>query len=339
MGPRERADVILPPFEMAVREGRPRSVMHAYTDTDGIPCAADEWLLTELLRDTWGFTGTVVADYFGIAFLKTLHGVAGDWAHAAGLALVAGVDVELPTVKTFGQPLLDAVASGAAPEALIDWALRRVLVQKIQLGLLDPTWSPVSAALAEADLSDAQALRGSVDLDRPANRSLAGQIAEQAVVLLRNDGILPLRGPLRIALIGPNADEPTAVLGCYAFPVHVGGQYPRTPLGIELPTLREALASEFTGGRIRTALGTSVDGGEDSGFAERCGSRAAPTSWCSLWATAPGSLAAAPAARAATRPRRGFRALSSGCSTLCWMRGHPSWSPCWPGGPTHWGGR
>lgn len=103
-GPRERADVLLPPFEMALREGGARSVMHAYTDTDGLPSVADEALLTELLRDTWGFEGTVVADYFGIAFLKILHGLAGDWADAAGTALRAGVDVELPTVKTFGAP-------------------------------------------------------------------------------------------------------------------------------------------------------------------------------------------------------------------------------------------
>ncbi|MFD0783302.1 glycoside hydrolase family 3 protein, partial [Micromonospora azadirachtae] len=137
MGPRERADVMLLPFEMAVRESGVRSVMHAYTDTDGIPSAADEQLLTGLLRDTWGFTGTVVADYFGIAFLHTLHGVAGSWGEAAGAALAAGVDVELPTVKTFGKPLRAALAAGDVPEALIDRAVRRVLLQKGQLGLLD----------------------------------------------------------------------------------------------------------------------------------------------------------------------------------------------------------
>lgn len=104
MGPRERADVLLPPFEMALREGRARSVMNAYTDTDGMPSAADEELLTGLLRDTWGFDGTVVADYFAIAFLKTLHGIAADWADAAGTALRAGIDVELPNIKTYGAP-------------------------------------------------------------------------------------------------------------------------------------------------------------------------------------------------------------------------------------------
>ncbi|MEV1143919.1 glycoside hydrolase family 3 N-terminal domain-containing protein, partial [Micromonospora sp. NPDC049799] len=120
MGPRERADVMLPPFEMAIREGGARSVMHAYTDTDGMPSAADGPLLTGLLRDTWGFTGTVVADYFGIGFLHTLHGVAGNWGEAAGAALAAGVDVELPTVKTFGPPLHAALAAGQVPEELVD---------------------------------------------------------------------------------------------------------------------------------------------------------------------------------------------------------------------------
>ncbi len=150
VGPRERADVLLPPFEMAIREGGARSVMHAYTDIDGIPSAADEKLLTGLLRDTWGFDGTVVADYFGIAFLKTLHGIAGDFADAASAALTAGVDIELPTVKTFGAPLADAVTEGRVPESLIDRALRRVLTQKADLGLLDPDWSPVPPAFAAA---------------------------------------------------------------------------------------------------------------------------------------------------------------------------------------------
>ncbi|MEU9076352.1 glycoside hydrolase family 3 N-terminal domain-containing protein [Kitasatospora sp. NPDC048538] len=268
MGPRERADVILPPFEMAVRDGRPGSVMHAYTDTDGIPSAADEALLTGLLRDTWGFEGTVVADYFGIAFLKVLHGVAGDWAEAASLALAGGVDVELPTVQTFGEPLLHAVEDGTVPEALVDRALRRVLAQKARLGLLDEDWDAVPAALAGLRLDDPQALRGAIDLDRAENRALAREIAERAIVLLTNDGTLPLRAPRLIALIGPNADTPTSVLGCYSFPVHVGSQHPEVPAGIELPTLRQVLATEFPGGEIRTVPGADIDGADTSGFAE-----------------------------------------------------------------------
>ncbi|MBU8548178.1 glycoside hydrolase family 3 C-terminal domain-containing protein [Streptomyces sp. Babs14] len=268
VGPRERADVLLPPFEMAVREGGARSVMHAYTDMDGVPAAADEDLLTGLLRDTWGFDGTVVADYFGIAFLKTLHGVAADWADAAGAALRAGVDVELPTVKTFGAPLAEAVADGRVPEAVIDRALRRVLTQKAELGLLDPDRDPVPSALAGADLTDPEALRGRIDLDGPENRELARTMAEEAVVLLCNDGTLPLGRPRRIALVGPNADEPTAVLGCYSFPQHIGVHHPDTPVGIELPTLRDTLAAEFPEAEITVVRGTGVDDGDVSGIPE-----------------------------------------------------------------------
>ncbi|MBM9508630.1 beta-glucosidase [Actinacidiphila acididurans] len=268
MGARERADVILLPFEMAVRESGVRSVMHAYTDTDGVPSAADEDLLTGLLRENWGFKGTVVADYFGISFLKLLHGVAGTLGEAAGAALQAGVDVELPTVKAFGEPLLKAIADGQVPEELVDRALRRVLAQKAQLGLLDADWDPVPEALAGADENDPAALRGSVNLDPAANRATARRVAEQSVVLLRNNGTLPLSRPRRIALIGPNAETPTAVLGCYAFPVHVGVQHPQIPVGIELPTLREALTAEFPGTEIVVAQGASVDGTETSGFAE-----------------------------------------------------------------------
>ncbi|MEI7032099.1 glycoside hydrolase family 3 N-terminal domain-containing protein [Streptomyces pratensis] len=284
MGARERADVILTPFEMAVRESGVRSVMHAYTDTDGVPSAADGPLLTGLLRETWGFEGTVVADYFGIAFLKTLHGVAGTFGEAAGAALGAGVDVELPTVKAFGRPLTDAITAGVVPEALVDRAVRRVLVQKAQLGLLDANWTPVPPVFTEAAGAGgggggfaggtADALRGTVRLDTDENRALARRVAEQAVVLLRNDGTLPLAvdtaagAPGRIALIGPNADAPTAVLGCYAFPVHVGSQHPETSLGIELPTLRQALAAEFPRSEIVAAHGADIDGIATGGFGE-----------------------------------------------------------------------
>ncbi|MGA4985606.1 glycoside hydrolase family 3 N-terminal domain-containing protein [Streptomyces cellulosae] len=259
MGPRERADVLLPPFEMAIREGGARSVMNAYTDTDGVPSAADESLLTGLLRDTWGFDGTVVADYFAVAFLTLLHGVAADWADAAGTALRAGIDVELPNVKTYGAPLTEAVADGRVPGELVDRALRRILTQKIALGLLDPDWDPVPAALDGTDPDDPESLRGRVDLDSAENRVLARTLAEEAVVLLGNDGTLPLDRPRRIALIGPNADEPTAVLGCYSFPQHIGVRHPGTPLGIGLPTLCETLTAEFPDADITYVRGTGVD--------------------------------------------------------------------------------
>lgn len=268
VGPRELADVLLPPFEMAIRESGVRSVMNSYTDLDGVPTAADAHLLTGLLRERWGFEGTVVADYFSIAFLKTLHGVAEDWTDAAAAALAAGIDVELPTVKTFGTDFVAAVEDGRVDEALVDRALERVLRQKAELGLLDPEWSPVPPALEGRDLTNPEALRGTVDLDSAEGRDIARRLAEEAIVLLRNDGVLPLTAPRRIAVVGPTADDPLAVLGCYSFPAHVGVRHPEVPLGITLPTLREALIAEFPDAAITFAAGTTIDGGETEGIAE-----------------------------------------------------------------------
>ncbi|WP_350347510.1 glycoside hydrolase family 3 N-terminal domain-containing protein [Agromyces sp. G08B096] len=271
VGPRELADVLLPPFEMVLREGRPRSVMNAYTDLDGVPTAADAALLTDLLRDVWGFTGTVVADYFAVAFLHTLHGTAGSLGDAAAAALEAGIDVELPTVHAFGAPLVEAIADGRLDEAVLDRALRRVLAQKAELGLLDADWDATPPALrALGDLADdLDAVRGTIDLDPPANRALAAEIAERAIVLLHNDGTLPLDGgtaPSRIAVIGPTAADRFAVLGCYAFPTHVGVHHPESGDGIELPTLLESIRAEFPGAEVVHVPGTGIDDGDTSGF-------------------------------------------------------------------------
>lgn len=263
-GAREMADVVLPPFEMALREGGARSVMHSYAEIDGVPAAADPALLTELLRDTWGFDGTVVADYFGIGFLETLHKVAADRGDAARLALTAGVDVELPTVRSYGDELVAAVRNGSVAEELVDRALNRVLLQKCELGLLDPEWSPLPASLIGSDPEQA---RATVDLDPPENRALARQLAEQAVVLLANPGdALPLRGDGRIAVVGPRADDALAMLGCYSFPSHVGVSHPEVPMGIDIPTVLEALRGEFPGADIGSAAGCDVDGTDTSGI-------------------------------------------------------------------------
>ncbi|MFD4943181.1 glycoside hydrolase family 3 N-terminal domain-containing protein [Streptomyces sp. NPDC058239] len=264
-GAREMADVVLPPFEMALREGGARSVMSSYTEIDGVPTAADPALLTELLRDTWGFNGTVVADYFGIGFLETLHKVAADRADAARLALAAGVDVELPTVRSYGDALVAAVQDGVVAEELVDRALNRVLLQKCELGLLDPEWSPLPAVLAGADPEQA---RDTVDLDPPENRALARNLAEQAVVLLANPGgALPLRGDGRIAVVGPRADDALAMLGCYSFPSHVGVSHPEVPMGIDIPTVLQSLRAEFPEAKLSSAQGCEVDGANTSGIA------------------------------------------------------------------------
>lgn len=203
MGPRELADVILPPFEMAIRLGGARSVMNSYTDIDGVPVAANHQLLTELLRETWGFAGTVVSDYWAIAFLKSNHLVAENMLDAGVLALRAGLDVELPSTTTYAL-LEQAVSTGALSETDVDRSVLRVLRQKVDLGLLDPGWTPEAPVSAET-----------VDLDRPSNRDLAKRIADESVVLLANErGLLPLTGrPGRIAVIGPCVNDPRAFLG------------------------------------------------------------------------------------------------------------------------------
>jgi beta-xylosidase len=279
---RQLADQLLPPFEMAIRLGGARSVMHAYTDIDGIPTASDPALLSGVLREAWGFTGTVVADYFGISFLELLHKVAAGPAQAAGLALAAGVDVELPTVRCYGAPLLSAVRDGAVPEALINRAATRVLRQKCELGLLDPSWDPLPDALA-GGLDDSE-----VDLAPPAARALARRLAEESVVLLANDGTLPINpgpinpgpinpgpvnpGPIastgrRIAVVGPRADDPYAMLGCYSFPSHVGVKYPDLDIGVEIPTVLAALRAEFPDSDVEYVPGCGVDDPDPSGLA------------------------------------------------------------------------
>ncbi|WP_431230265.1 glycoside hydrolase family 3 N-terminal domain-containing protein [Paenarthrobacter nicotinovorans] len=239
MGPRELADVMLPPFEMALRHGGARSVMHAYTDIDGVPAAANRALLTGLLREEWGFNGTVVADYFGVAFLDVTHGVAADSGEAAILALSAGVDVELPTVNCFGAPLLARVQEGALDVAVVDQALRRVLTQKAQVGLLSPDFSPAPQALSAA-----------VDLDRAEDRALARELAAQSLVLLSNgsfDGApaLPLPSGGSLGVVGPLADDPFAMLGCYSFDAHVGASHPDVPMGISVPSVAAVAAGRF----------------------------------------------------------------------------------------------
>jgi beta-glucosidase/beta-xylosidase len=228
-GPREVADVLVEPFERALREGGARSVMNNYTDVDGVPSAADVRLLTELLRGELGFDGVVVSDYYAVSFLETRHGVAGSRGEAGALALTAGIDVELPTSRCYGEELTSLVRRGNVPAALIDRAAERVLLQKAELGLLEPDWEPVKPE--------------PIDLDPPANRELALRLAEQSIVLLANDGILPLR-PCRVAISGPYADDPQAFLGCYSFPNHKAQP---GDLGIEIPTLATALtAAGFT---------------------------------------------------------------------------------------------
>jgi len=253
-GPREIQDVFLPPFEMAVLDGNVRSVMNSYTDVDGLPCAANEWLLTDVLRDKWGFDGTVVADYFAVAFLQKMHSVAATKADAAAQALQAGLDVELPGMDAFPE-LAEAVRNGEFDERYLDRAVMRHLAQKEALGLLEPN------AFEDEPPTE-------IDLDSPAHRAVAKQIADESIVLLSNNGMLPLSGqPTKIALIGPNADSTAALQGCYSFENHILAHFPDTERGFEFPTIKESL-SKANGWEINYVKGCEAEGDDVSGFAE-----------------------------------------------------------------------
>jgi beta-glucosidase len=206
IGPADISERVLresffPPFERAVRETGVMSVMASYNEIDGVPSHSSRWLLTELLRDTWGFDGYVVADYFAIPELHRRHGVAESVEEAAAQALEAGVDVELPNPDAY--PLLTGlVAEGRVDEASIDRSVRRVLRAKFLAGLFENPF---------ADADAAEAITGNEEA-----RALAERAAEKALILLKNDGgLLPLdaSGLGTLAVIGPNADE--AILGGY----------------------------------------------------------------------------------------------------------------------------
>lgn len=262
MGRRELMDVILPSFETAVTVAGVGSVMASYSDVDGVAPHADPWLLTELLREQWGFTGTVVSDYWAVPFLATMHRVAADAGDAGAQALAAGVDVELPDTVGFGAGLVERVRRGEVAEELVDRAARRLLTQKAELGLLDPDWTP-EASVARA---------AGTDLDSPANRALAREMAERSIVLLEAGTALPVLGedrpPLRqVAVVGPCADDPRTFMGCYAFPNHVLPRHPGLGLGIEVPTVVDALRLELPDVKVVYEQGSGVQGTDRSGFA------------------------------------------------------------------------
>ncbi|MGC4888153.1 glycoside hydrolase family 3 N-terminal domain-containing protein [Micromonospora sp. DT227] len=252
-GPRELADVLLPPFEMAILDGDARSVMHSYTEIDGVPVAADPTMLTGVLRDRWGFDGTVVADYYAVAFLNLLHHVAADNADAAAQALAAGLDIELPTGDAY-LTLRESVRAGTVDEALVDRAVLRVLRQKRDLGLLDATFDDEPPRV--------------IDLDPPEHRSIARRLAEESVVLVANQGVLPLAPGRRVAVVGPNADREGALFGCYSFLNHVLVQHAGVETGIEVPTVLDAVRGEFGPDLVTWAGGCDVDSDDRSGFDE-----------------------------------------------------------------------
>jgi beta-glucosidase len=185
-------DQYLVSFEAAVREANVATVMPSYNEIDGIPAHKNRFLLEKVLRGEWGFAGLVVSDYYAIEQMKTRHGVAFDSDDAARQAIEAGVDVELPDVQAFGR-LGELVKSGRVSQKALDRAVSRVLRAKFLAGLFENAAVDPERAVAVSNT--------------PEHQALALTAARRSLVLLKNDGTLPLdRARLRtIAVIGPNA--------------------------------------------------------------------------------------------------------------------------------------
>jgi beta-glucosidase len=223
-------ETFLTTFKAAVQEGGALSVMPSYNEIDGVPSHANRWLLQNVLRDEWGFRGFTVSDYFAIRQLNespeaASHHVARDAKHAAELAVLAGVDIELPDPDCYPH-LIDLVREGTIPESVIDDRVRPMLRAKFQLGLFDDPY--VDPAEAERIVRD------------PSHRDLALEAARKTITLLKNDGgVLPIDpGAIRtIAVIGPNADR--VMLGGYSgIPLHLStvlrAVRDRVPDGVEV---------------------------------------------------------------------------------------------------------
>jgi beta-glucosidase len=196
----------LPAFHAAIEQANAQVVMASYNEIGGIPSHANRWMLTDLLRDQWGFKGVVLSDYEGIEQLQSLHHIAGNLTDAAALALRAGVDNDMPDGEAFAN-LPQALAQGKVTQAQIDTAVGRVLRLKFLAGLFEHPYA--DARHAEKITDDADA------------RALAVKAAQESIVLLKNDGTLPLAaGRIKtLAVIGPNAG--VARLGGYSeVPAH-----------------------------------------------------------------------------------------------------------------------
>ncbi|RLM53463.1 glycosyl hydrolase [Halobellus sp. Atlit-31R] len=251
---RAMRDADLVPFRAGIDAGAP-SVMAAYNTVDGVPCHANARLLTDLLREEWEFTGTVVSDGRGIEMLVDEYGVASSRRDAGVRALSAGVDVELPETECFGDRLLAAVRDGDVDESLVDRALRRHLRQKFEAGLF-AEHSPEPATAADAFETDAV-------------RQLTRRAARRSQVILANDGTLPVPSDATLAVVGPNADAPRNLLGNYSY---AGAE--NADSGVDIVTPRAALQDRVAAVEYAPGCGIRATPEDDIDAAVTAASRA-----------------------------------------------------------------
>ncbi len=197
-------NIYLPSFQAAIQEAGLASIMNSYPELDGEVVAASRRILTGLLRETLGFEGVLVSDYQAVEMIHTYHNAAADLAEAASLGLNAGIEVELPSIVCYGDQLKLAINAGKINIETIDLAVGRHLQMKYELGLFENPYVDEGNVLA---LFETQA-----------QRELARRIALESMVLLKNDGTLPLKKTIRtLAVIGPNACYARGLLSDYSY--------------------------------------------------------------------------------------------------------------------------
>ena len=235
----------LPPYKAAVEAGA-ATIMSAFNSLNGVPSSANRFLLQDVLRDSWGFNGFVVSDYTAVMELRN-HGIALDAPTATRKALLAGVDVDMMS-HYYDTELPALIKSGKVPMSAVDEAVRRVLRVKFALGLFEHPYAEGKEVTVPVE----------------AHRPLVRQAAEESLVLLQNKPsgnapILPFtRKDAKIALIGPLADNPTAMIGDWGVN--------RTP---GVVTLKDALESrsQQSGSNVLYEQGTEINGTSEAGFA------------------------------------------------------------------------
>lgn len=242
-------EVILPPFRRAVEAGA-LTLMASFNEVNGIPATANRYLLTTILREEWGFEGILVSDYNAVAEL-IVHGVARDEAHACELAIKAGLDMDMHS-GIYARHLPRLVREGKVSETLIDQAVCRILAVKLKLGLFDQPFVE-------------ETRREQVQLSQE-HVSVARQLSRESIVLLKNDGVLPLAKSLKtVAVIGPFADNRDDQLGCWSFDGRPEDVVP----------LADGVRAALPGADVRVAKGCDFEGEDESGFAEALAAAAA----------------------------------------------------------------
>jgi beta-glucosidase len=236
----DELDTYLPGFRAAVTEGKAGSVMCAYNAINGEPACANEFLLEDQLRGKWGFGGYVVSDCGAVRDIFENHHYEPTQEQASAISLERGMDNECidfraaATDNTDYKPYLDAVKDGYLKESDIDTAVVRLFTARMKLGMFDP---PEMAPYAKIDPNE---------LDSAAHRALALKLADESMVLLKNDGVLPLKTTgVKIAVVGPLAEQTRVLLGNYnGIPTHT-------------VSIMEGLKKEFAGDTITYMRGTN----------------------------------------------------------------------------------